>query len=52
VRLVSLPGSLAEGIPGTTGGIEHGRAAIENAMREEALAQVEPDPLDWMSAGA
>jgi hypothetical protein len=35
-----------EGVPSVAGSIEHGGVVVEHAMREEALAQVEPDPLD------
>src|ERR687893_20462 len=43
---------LDEPVPCRTGGIEHRRIVAVQAMREEALAQVEPDTLDGIEFGA
>lgn len=40
-----------EGVPRLAAGIDNGGVAVEQAVREEAFAQVEPDPLDGVQLG-
>ncbi len=35
-----------EGIPGLAAGLDDGFGVVEDAEREEALSEIEPDPLD------
>ena len=35
-----------EGIPGLAAGLDNGFGVVEDAEREEALSEIEPDPLD------
>src|SRR5687767_3170339 len=41
----------SEGVPGAAGGVEQGGVAAQHAVREEALPEIEPDPLDGVELG-
>ncbi len=47
-----MPWLRDQALPGTTAAILDGVKIGEQSVREEALAQVEPDPLDWVQLQA